>query len=349
MHFSLTQRGLAIVWLGLAPVVARGGTVLTANLPANTAIVNIDARLDGAAAYDGPQDKWYHPFSAQGASELLQYTIQPGTYQFRVINPAAAAAQFPALTTTQQALMFTAWTYNSPWITNYMVWDVAAATNFSLQQIVSGAGGQLGFGSAQAAYDAAVTGNYADELRLPPGGRLTGVLARKVTFPTAQTLVFGIPDSGLSDNGGGISVLISPLSALLGDFDQDFDLDSADYLILVANLHTDVLGLTLQQSALLGDLTADLRIDGQDFAQFRSAFDAANGAGSFVAMLAVVPEPGATTLAAAAAVCLAAGGFCRAPRTRPAAMVRNGKELREPGRLVRVAPSGPFRRHRSAE
>ena len=78
-----------------------------------------------------------------------------------------------------------------------------------------------------------------------------------------------------------------------GDLDDDRDLDLADYLILSANLLTDVSLLTTAQAYLLGDLTADLRIDGRDFVAFLQAFQDYNGF-PFVA----VPEPSAGALAA---------------------------------------------------
>ena len=58
--------------------------------------------------------------------------------------------------------------------------------------------------------------------------------------------------------------------------------------------------MSIPQAALLGDLTADLKIDGQDFVNFRTAYDDINGVGAFVAMQAAVPEPAAATLAVAA-------------------------------------------------
>jgi hypothetical protein len=83
-----------------------------------------------------------------------------------------------------------------------------------------------------------------------------------------------------------------------GDFDDDLDVDVLDYLVLSANLHADVTLLTTEQSYLLGDLTADLQVDGHDYRAFRFAFEEANGAGSFVAMLAAIPEPSTGALAA---------------------------------------------------
>jgi hypothetical protein len=282
---------------------ARAGTVITANLPPTATIVNINARQDGALT-SGPNngDQWFRPFSSLGAGSLLQLTIQPGSYRFRLTTPTLAAARFPALTPAETSTMYTAWTYNSPWVTDYMAWDVAAATNFSLPQIISGSNIPPaffpGFASAQLAFDAAVNNNYADLVRLPPGGRYTGRAVRVVTFSAPQTLIFGVPDAGLGDNNGGVSVLITRY--FTGDFDDDLDVDLTDYLTLSSHLHTNVSGMTPEQTALLGDITGDRVIDGEDYASFVASFDEANGVGAFVAMLKGVPEPGAGTLLAVA-------------------------------------------------
>ena len=88
--------------------------------------------------------------------------------------------------------MFTAWTYNSPWATDYMVFDSAAATNFSLPQLFAGSpmpvSSYPGFGSATAAFDAAVTGNYVNQIKVAPGGRHTGTAATQYTFAAAQNV-----------------------------------------------------------------------------------------------------------------------------------------------------------------
>ena len=179
----MIKRGLMIAMLAVAQALAHGGTVITANLPTRTAIININARQDGSATSDGGSDKWFHPFSSLGAGGLLQYTIQPGTYRFRITTPTLAASQFPALTAPQLSSMYVAWTYNSPWVTDYMAWDFAAATNFALPQVLSGSSIPPvffpGFGSAQLAFDAAVNNGYADKLALPPGGRYTGARQRR--------------------------------------------------------------------------------------------------------------------------------------------------------------------------
>lgn len=199
--------GLLLLQLALAgPAIA--GTVITANLPANTAIVNISGTQDGAASYNGDQSLWYHPFNTVGT--LLEYTVQAGTYGFRVVNPADAAQLFPALTTLQTNQIFTAWTYNSPWVEDYLVFDSAAATNFSLPQIFDGDPEWPPYSNPAAAYNATITNGTYDQIRVGPLGRDSTNIVNSYTFTNTETLIFVVPDYYLGDNSGGVSVLIAP-------------------------------------------------------------------------------------------------------------------------------------------
>ena len=193
------------VWSAAVLSQARAGTVITANLPANTAIVNIDGRADGSAGFDSGQSHWFQPFNT--GSTLLQLTVQAGTYGFRVINPSDAAALFPALTLAQTNQIYTAWTYNSPWILDYLVFDSSAATNSSVPQLFDGAQ-DIGYGNAIAAYtNSFVRGTYN---QLHTAGRLGTNIATTYTFANTTTLIFVVPDNALSDNSGGVSVLVFP-------------------------------------------------------------------------------------------------------------------------------------------
>ncbi|HEX5398251.1 MAG TPA: hypothetical protein VFY06_04310 [Verrucomicrobiae bacterium] len=179
--------------------------------------------MDGSASYNGDQALWYRPFNAS-AGPLLTYTIQPGTYSFRVINPAAAMGLFPSLTLAQAGQIFTAWTFNSPWVTDYLVFDNAASTNNTIPQLFDGAfsntnggsGNWIFYGNAGAAYTAAITNGFYNLIRTSAtGGRDSTNVIISYTFNSATTLIFVIPDSGLYDNSGGVSVLISPANPLL--------------------------------------------------------------------------------------------------------------------------------------
>lgn len=202
-----TSKTIVAILFGIAAVLlqTRGGTVITTNLPANTAIINIDGRADGAANFDGGQTHWFQPFNTGGT--LLQYTLQAGTYAFWPINPADAAARFPALTSAQTNLIYMAWTYNSPWILDYLVFDGSAATNASVPQFFDGAQ-DIGYGNAIAAYtNAFPRGTYN---QLHTAGRLGTNISTTFTFTNTTTLIFVVPDYALGDNSGGVSVLVFP-------------------------------------------------------------------------------------------------------------------------------------------
>jgi hypothetical protein len=197
------------------------GTIITANLPANMAIINISATQDGSASYNGDQALWYQPFNTGGT--LLEYTIQPGTYNFRVIDPADARQLFPALTTGETNEIYAGWTFNSPWATDYLVFDSSAAADNSIPQLFDGAfsntnGGAAGwqfFANAAEAYNGAVSEGFYNLLRTAAsGGRDSTNNITAYTFASTTTLVFVIPDNILGDNAGGVSVLVSPANAI---------------------------------------------------------------------------------------------------------------------------------------
>ena len=205
--FRLTALLTGVVAMaGLAP--AFGGSIITANLPAGTTIVNIDAQHDGSASYNGDLSLWYSPFGNNGG--LPQLTLAPGTYTFRVINPADAALTYPALTGAQTSQMFTAWTYNSPWIEDYLVFDSSALSSSSVPQLFDGGSSPSSFGDAASAYNDSVTHGYNTRLRIGPLGRASTTFAATYTLATTTTLVFVIPDPGVYDNGGGVSVVVAP-------------------------------------------------------------------------------------------------------------------------------------------
>lgn len=194
-----------LAWMG-----ASAGTVITENLPAGSAIINIDARQDGAASWTGSYALWYRPFSTRGASALPRYSIPAGTYTFRIINAADAAAKFPALTAAQRDQMFSAWTYNSPWIHDYLVFDAAAETDSSRPQLFDGAPDSVSYTSPQAAYAGAIADGSYNDIRPDPLGRAGTTIVEEYTFAVSTTLIFVVPDNGLGDNQGGVSVLVEP-------------------------------------------------------------------------------------------------------------------------------------------
>ena len=128
---------------------------------------------------------------------------------------------FPQLTTAQLSEIGNgAWTYNSPWITQYMAWDVSAANNPAEHQLFTGAVGANAYGNASQAYQAAIAGGYYDTI-VTGSGRNTGTVQSSYTFTSTETLIFAVPDYYLGDNGGIVGVLITgqsvpePSTALL--------------------------------------------------------------------------------------------------------------------------------------
>lgn len=90
----------------------------------------------------------------------------------------------------------------------------------------------------------------------------------------------------------------SPFAA--GDFNLDGVINAADWVILRTNQLSNLSSLSLAQAYRLGDLNGDKISDHADFVAFKSAYDAVNGAGSFVAMVASIPEPTTSILVLAA-------------------------------------------------
>jgi hypothetical protein len=207
---------MVIVLLGFAGA-TRGGTVITANLPPGSAIINIDGTADGAANYsfNSPGDfqtRWYQPFNTSG--NLLEFTVQPGTYALRVIDPTDAHSIFPSLKSIQLNQIYTSWTFNRPWISTYLAFDDSAKSNPNESQLIYGAIG-LGFAGDNAAdaYQAAKTGNGGQSTpwfnQFYAGEAFHSPLDFEYTFTSVETLIFAVPDYFLPDNSGGVSVLIS--------------------------------------------------------------------------------------------------------------------------------------------
>ncbi len=186
------------------------GTIITTNIPSGDVIVNISGTTYGAQSSSGPnQIYWQLPFNANNGA-LLEYTVQPGAYTFRVIDPADAQAAFPSLTNTQLGYMYTAWTYNSPYTTSTLVFNSSAVGNSAQNQLFSVAEIDQTVYTAQAAYNRAIAGGFYNQLFV---GARNATPTYNYTFTVPTTLVFAVPDNGLYDNGGGTSILIAPVAA----------------------------------------------------------------------------------------------------------------------------------------
>jgi hypothetical protein len=112
-------------------------------------------------------------------------------------------------------------------------------------------------------------------------------IAMEVLLTDGRTRKVPVTYNGMSDN---------PID--LGDFNGNGTIDAADWPTVRDNFNANLTGMTLLQRYARGDLNNDGRNDRFDFAQFKALFDAANGAGSFNAVLNAVPEPGSLTILA---------------------------------------------------
>ncbi|MAT72493.1 MAG: hypothetical protein CMJ58_23570 [Planctomycetaceae bacterium] len=82
-----------------------------------------------------------------------------------------------------------------------------------------------------------------------------------------------------------------------GDFDDDGDLDAADWRVLRSGLFTDMGDATPGEARLLGDMNGDLVIDERDFTLFKNRYAQVNGAAAWAALhAATVPEPSSAAL-----------------------------------------------------
>ncbi|MEO7676826.1 MAG: hypothetical protein ABIV39_08710, partial [Verrucomicrobiota bacterium] len=116
----------------------------------------------------------------------------------------------------QTSQMFEAWTYNSPWITDYLVFDSSATTNNTIYQLFDGAFDFVSYNNSSNAYYGVIGHGYSDSLRVGPLGRNSTNYVKSYTLTNAATLIFAAPDNGLVDNAGGVSVLVSPVGPVLG-------------------------------------------------------------------------------------------------------------------------------------
>jgi hypothetical protein len=82
-----------------------------------------------------------------------------------------------------------------------------------------------------------------------------------------------------------------------GDLNFNGDIDAADWSIFVASAYGNLSGLSRAQAYAKGDLDGDGDNDYADFKLFKSNFDASNGAGAFLTMVAQVPEPASVSSA----------------------------------------------------
>jgi hypothetical protein len=113
------------------------------------------------------------------------------------------------------------------------------------------------------------------------------------------------------------NVILQIAGVTQGDFNGDGFVNATDYVVLRDNLQE------AHTFEFEGELTGDFFVDLNDFRAFKTIYDSLNGAGAFVAMVAItgVPEPSTLLLASLAATFLA--GAVRRRRTELRRTIRS--------------------------
>lgn len=164
-------------------------------------VVNVNARVSGSQP--GPnQAFWHDPFNA------VSLSLSAGTHTFQIVDPIL-----------DNSAQFTAWTFNAPFITNYLVFLSTDLTHEFFDGAVSD---NIFRGTAQSAFDATVAAGH-DKATL--------------TFATPVTLLFAVPDNILSDNQGGVSISVD---APVGTATTP---EPASFVLLASGLCAAVMGL----------------------------------------------------------------------------------------------------------
>ena len=126
-----------------------------------------------------------------------------------------------------------------------------------------------------------------------------------VTPTVAETLGYSASDGSTdiaiqpypSDHRAVVAEFDLPGCFVQGDVNGDCALNGSDWSRFRSGQHVDMTGLTPAEAAALGDLNGDFRNDHADYVIFKTAYEAANGASSFMTMLATIPEPCSPVLA----------------------------------------------------
>lgn len=100
----------------------------------------------------------------------------------------------------------------------------------------------------------------------------------------------------------------------LGDFDGDDTISLADYLVLSANLHTNLVGFDAVESYLKGDMNGDGQINFFDVAAFRAAFENQTAGAAGDVPPNSVPEPSSLALVLLLICATSSRATLRSPR-----------------------------------
>ncbi|MCA9234640.1 MAG: PEP-CTERM sorting domain-containing protein [Planctomycetales bacterium] len=164
------------------------------------------------------------------------------------------------------------------------VWTIQSSTSFSLseEELVDGGGdngGLLGTGGTESLVLSTAGGwvkSYKEDVTMS-----LGILVNGSEVTTPVSVVY-------TGNGD------QPFAR--SDFNFDGSINGTDYEILRANQFVTLTETTAVASYAKGDVNGDLRNDVNDFRLFKADYIAANGPGSFAALVGV-PEPSTILLA----------------------------------------------------
>ena len=154
----------------------------------------------------------------------------------------------------------------------------------------------------------------------PGDGGTIGAAAVNLGTIWARSPFEDLSATVIVDQGGvqkhiGANVVYTGTAPALGDLNGDGNLNAADWTLFKSGQGAVDGTLTPLAAYRKGDLNGDFTHTLQDFDLFADAYDLANGAGAFTAMVASVPEPSAFVLV------LAGLGACVARRRRKAVVV----------------------------
>jgi PEP-CTERM motif len=146
------------------------------------------------------------------------------------------------------------------------------------------------------------TGDLSEaEVTSGAGLVLSTATARNLGNAWLQTPHQDVQGTLLLADGSTIDLEVAYSGAAIpeGDLSGNGVIDVADWTAFKSGQGTNFDGLSLAEAYLKGDLDGDMDHDLADFGRFRTAFNTANGAGSFQSITGV-PEPGTMTLLAVA-------------------------------------------------
>jgi hypothetical protein len=216
----------------------------------------------------------------------LRAEINRNTGAITILNPGSAPIAFTTLTMTSSGGAIDP-DELTPITGNYDINGDGTIDSNNAWSISSMAGSDTQFSEATTG-DAGALAAGAQLVMSPDGGWIRSPdedLAVALMLSGGSVLNLPVAYVG---NGG------QPLER--SDLNFNGDIDVADWAIFLSNAYTNLGDLSRAESYGRGDLDGDGDNDHADFQLFKLDYNAANGSGTFEAMLAGVPEPGALML-----------------------------------------------------